>query len=161
MRLLTQGKGGWRYQLSRVEAQALRSLLILFPTTADVAVRITHTDTDPKAAEREKLLNDSLAEHREELRRKAQHLIGGDKLRLWGDRYVLSLGLDDREILLQIINDIRVEGWRALGQPEDLDPLPNPSQSERVHRTRMSLAGYFECTLLNLEEPGKAATEQQ
>jgi hypothetical protein len=160
MRLLTQSKSGWRYQLSRIEAQTLRSLLILFPTTANVAVRITHTDTDSKVAEREKLLNDSLAEHREELRRKAQHLIVGDRLRLWGNRYVLSLGLDDREILLQILNDIRVESWRALGQPEDLDPLPNPSESERVHHTRMSLAGYFECTLLPLEEPGKAATEQ-
>ena len=160
MRLLTQGKGGWRYQLSRAEAQALRSLLRLFPTTATVAVRITHTDTDPKAVEREKLLNDSLAQHREELRRKAQHLIGGDRLKVWGDRYVLSLGLDDREVLLQILNDIRVESWRALDQPEDLDPLPNPSESERVHHTRMSLAGYFECMLLNLEETGQAATEQ-
>jgi hypothetical protein len=160
MKLLTQSKSGWRYQLSRVEAQALRSLIRLFPTTANVAVRITHTDTDPKTAEREKLLNDSLTEHREELRRRAQHLIAGDRLKLWRDRYVLSLGLDDREILLQILNDIRVESWRALGQPEDLDPLPNPSESERVHHTRMSLAGYFECTLLNLEETGKAATEQ-
>src|ERR1039458_772915 len=124
MRLLTQGKGGWRYQLSRVEAQGLRRLLRLFPITAHVAGRITHTDTDPDAAQREKLLNDSLAEHREELRRRAQHLISGDKLRLWGDRYVLSLGLDDREILLQIINDIRVEGWRAFGPPEDLPPPP-------------------------------------
>jgi hypothetical protein len=160
MRLLTQSKSGWQYQLSQAEAQALRSLIKLFPITANVAVRITKTDTDPKAAEREKLLNDSLAEHREELRRKAQHLIGGDRLKLWGSRYVLSLGLDDREILLQILNDIRVESWRALGQPEDLDPLPNPSESQRVHHTRMSLAGYFECTLLNLEESGKTATEQ-
>ena len=54
MRLLTQSKSGWRYQLSRVEARALRSLIKLFPFTATVAVKITATDTDPKAAEREK-----------------------------------------------------------------------------------------------------------
>jgi hypothetical protein len=160
MRLLTQSKSGWRYQLSRAEAQTLRSLLKWFPTTANVAVRITHTDTDPKAAEREKLLNDSLAEHREELRRKAQHLIDGDRLKLLGDRYVLNLGLDDREILLQILNDIRVAGWRALGQPEDLDLPPNASESERAHHSLMNLAGYFECMLLNLDETGKAAAEQ-
>jgi hypothetical protein len=160
MRLLTQSKSGWRYQLSRAEAQTLRSLIKLFPTTANVAVRITHTDTDPKAAEREKLLNDSLAEHREELQRRAQHLIDGDRLKLLGDRYVLNLGLDDREILLQILNDIRVAAWRALGQPEDLDPPPNPSESERAHHSLMNLAGYFECTLLNLDETGKAAAEQ-
>ena len=154
MRLLTQSKGGWRYQLSRVEAQALRSLVKLFPTTAHVAARITTTDTDPKAAEREKLLNESLAEHREELRSKAQQLIAGDSLKLRHDRYVLSIGLEDREILLQILNDIRVESWRALGQPADLDLLPNPSENELVHHTRMSLAGYFECNLLNLEEGG-------
>jgi hypothetical protein len=148
MRLLTHSKSGWRYQLSRVEAQALRSLIKLFPTTAHVAVRITQTDTDPKAAEREKLLNESLAEHREELRRKAQHLMSGDRLRLQHDRYVL-----------QILNDIRVESWRALGQPDDLDPPVNPSQDEQVHHNRMSLAGYFECNFLNLEEGREAAAE--
>jgi hypothetical protein len=159
MRLLTKRKGGWQYQLSRVEAQALRSLIRRFPFTATVPVRITKTDTDPKAAEREKLLNESLAEHRAELRRKAQPLIGGDKLKIQHGRYVLRLGLDDREILLQILNDIRVECWRALGQPEDLDPPTNPSESEQAHHSLMSLAGYFECELLNLEETRGAATE--
>ena len=159
MRLLTQSKSGWRYQLSRVEAQALRSLIKLFPFTATVAVKITATDTDPKAAEREKLLNESLAEHREELRKEAQHLIGGDRLKIRHEGYVLSIGLDDREILLQILNDIRVESWRALGQSEDLNPKANPSESEQAHHSLMSLAGYFECELLNLEETRKAATE--
>jgi hypothetical protein len=160
MRLLTQTEGGWQYQLSRVEAPALRSLLGLFPLTANVAVKITQTDTDPKAAEREKLLNASLAEHREELRRKARHLLSGDRLKIRRDRCVLSLGLDDRESLLQILNDLRVESWRALGEPENLDLPANPSESERVHYNRMSLAGYFECKFLNLEEERKAATER-
>jgi hypothetical protein len=152
MRLLTQSEGGWQYQLSRGEAHALRILLKQFPTPAKVAGKITKTDTDPKAAEREKLLNSSLAEHREELRKKAQHLISGDRLKVQGDRCVLSLDLDTREILLQILNDIRVESWCALGQPEDLDRMTHPSESEQVHRSRMNLAGYFECELLDLEE---------
>ena len=75
-----------------------------------------------------------------------------DRLKIQRDRYVLSIHLDDREILLQILNDIRVESWRALGQPEDLNSLTNPSESERVHHNRMSLAGYFEHKFLNLEE---------
>jgi hypothetical protein len=159
MRLLTQSKGGWRYQLGRAEALALHSLIKLFPITAAAAVRITRTDTDPKTAEREKLLNESLAEHREELRRKAEHLLGDDRLKIRREGYVLSLGLDDREILLQILNDIRVESWRALGQPEDLALPTNPSESEQAHHSLMSLAGYFECELLNLQGPGKAASE--
>src|ERR1019366_3565511 len=113
-----------------------------------------------KAAEREKLLNESLTEHREELRRKAQHLISGDRLKIQQDRYVLSLGLEDREILLQILNDIRVESWRALGEPEDLDPLTNHSESEQVHHNLMSLTGYFESKFLNLEELRKSAGER-
>jgi hypothetical protein len=152
MRLLAQNQDGWQYQLSRAEAQALRSLLALFPTTANVAARITRTDTDPRAVEREQLLNLSLAEHRKELKRKAQHLMSGERLTIRRERYVLSIGLEDREILLQILNDIRVESWRALGEPDDLDPLANSSESEQVHHNRMSLAGYFECNLLDLEE---------
>ena len=152
MRLLSQSKGGWQYQLSLVELHALGRLIELFPITAHVAVKITKTDTGPKAAEREKLINDSLAEHREELRRKAQHLMGSDRLKFRNDRYALSVGMEDREILLQILNDIRVESWRALGQPEDLDPQSNPSEGEQVHHNRMRLAGYFECKLLNPRE---------
>ena len=151
MRLLTQSKSGWQYQLSLGEAQALRILMRGFPITEHAAVKITRTDTDPKAAEREKLLNESLAEHREQLSRKAQNLISNDRLKLRRDRYVLSIGLEDREILLQILNDIRVECWRALGQPENLDPPAKPPASEQTHHNRMNLAGYFECKLLDLQ----------
>jgi hypothetical protein len=80
----------------------------------------------------------------------------GERLTIRRERYVLRIGLEDREILLQILNDIRVESWRALGEPDDLDPLANPSESEQVHHNRMSLAGYFECNLLDLEETKQA-----
>ena len=159
MRMLAHHERGWQYRLSQGEAHALRRLIGLFPSGASAAARITRTVTDPKAAEREKLLNASLIEHREELRRKAQHLIGGQRLKIKRDRYVWSIDLDDREVLLQILNDIRVESWRALGQPEDLDRPTNPSESQQVHYDRMSLAGYFECNLLNLDEEGNAAME--
>ncbi len=159
MRLLAQSQSAWQYQLSCVEALGLRSLIKLFPLTATTYAKITKTDSDPKAAEREKLLNESLAEHREDLRRKAEHLVGGDSLKIRDERYMLTLGLDDREILLQILNDIRVESWRALGQPDDLDLPAHPSASELTQHNLMNLAGYFECELLNLQEPGDPATE--
>jgi hypothetical protein len=160
MRLLTRSEGGWQFQLSRGEVHALRYLINQFPTTAQAAAKITRTDTDPKAAEREKLLNTSLAEHREELRQQAQHLISGDRLKTRRDQYVWTMGPDGREILLQILNDIRVESWRALGEPENLDALTNPTESEQVHHAHMTLAGHFECELLELEEPQDTASER-
>ena len=63
----------------------------------------------------------------------------------------MTLSLEERETMLQILNDIRVGSWRALGEPEDLHTkAPQPGAQEFAYRSLMDLAGYFECGLLEL-----------
>ncbi|HKW30063.1 MAG TPA: hypothetical protein VJT54_12055, partial [Verrucomicrobiae bacterium] len=134
------------------EGMFLRALVAKFPLTAATAVKISRMGADPKAPERERLLHESLAQHRQDLKRQASKLLAA---RLKPDKagWRLSLNVNEREILLQLLNDIRVESWHALGEPENLDTLPPPlSQADLRHYNLMQLAGYFQWKLL--AEPG-------
>ena len=95
----------------------LRALIKGFPLTAATTVKIARTGTDPKSAERERLLNESLAQHRQELKKAARKLLAAN-LKVGKDGWRLSLNAEEREILLQLLNDIRAQSWHALGEPE-------------------------------------------
>jgi hypothetical protein len=154
MKLVKQRGETWQYELNQVEADLLKQLLKHFPFTNYVPVKISKADADPKSIEREKLLNESLAEHRKELNRQAKILISGEKFKTSKEGHLLTLSAEEREILLQILNDIRVGCWRALGEPENIE-LHNPhiSKPAQAHQRLMDLVGYFEHHLVGLTEP--------
>jgi len=147
MKLVSQAGENWRYQLSQTEAGILLGLLQQFPCTDLGPVQLSKTDEDPKAEERQKLLAESLAQHRQELKSLAVNLLGEDQWRPSGTGRLLTLKSESREILLRILNDLRVGCWQALGEP---DPLEQPitSRKQLAHRQLMELAGYFEMNLL-------------
>jgi hypothetical protein len=67
--------------------------------------------------------------------------------------YLLTLNPEEREILLQILNDIRVGCWHVLGEPEKLEPeTPPMSQKELFLYNLMHLAGYFEVAFLHVSD---------
>ena len=94
MTLARQTKQWLKYELNQQEGDCLRSLLRQFPVTRDVHAKISKTDADPKSIEREKLLNESLAEHRKELKKQATNLIGAGKLKHGDKGYLLTLKPD-------------------------------------------------------------------
>ena len=146
--MIRQTKAGLKYELGRREGDCLKSLLQQFPITAPTHARISKTDTEPASLEREKLLNESLAEHRAELKKLAANLL--TKLKGAEKGYCLTLGPEEREIMLQILNGIRVGCWHVLGEPEELDPETMPeSVREQVFFDVMNLAGYFEAAFLS------------
>ncbi len=150
MKLVRQNKDGWTYHLNQREGDCLRSLLQQFPLTANVPAQISKTGADPKTVEREKLLNESLAEHRNELKKQAMNLLGAGKFKRGENGYRLTLNPEEREILLQIFNDIRIGSWHELGEPEELEPeTPPPTERELVLYSLMNLAGYFEAAFLH------------
>jgi hypothetical protein len=150
MKLIERSEGNWQYALNQTEFGLLCHLMEKFPHTRRALAKISKTDSDPKSVEREELLNESLVEHRKELKKQAVDLIAGNKLKISRKRHLLTLTAEDREILLQILNDIRVECWRALGEPESLEPQKlDDSAQETKYRSLMNLAGYFEHHLLS------------
>lgn len=154
MKLLSQSNDGFQYQLSPEEAHLLRLLVRQFPVAAFSPAVISKMDC--RASEREKLLNESLAAHRVELKQKAGDLVGEDKFKTMEGRRLFRLGREAREILLQVLNDIRVESWRILGGPENLNLNLSSLPKENIrHYQLMELAGYFEYHFLNLEGEDK------
>lgn len=152
MRLVRQLKGSWQYRLNQSEADILLGLVRRFPFTEMHRAKISRSDQSPQAVEREKLLAEALAEHREKLQQQAASLLGGEKWKQAGKDHWLTLDSASREMLLQLLNDIRIGCWHALGTPEILDlPTLHDSAKNLGYRQLMELAGYFEMSLLELE----------
>jgi hypothetical protein len=149
VKVIKRSESNWQYALNQTEFGLLCLLLKKFPHTESVPAKISKTDSDLKSVEREELLNESLVEHRKELKRQAVNMLSDNKLKKNKKRHLLTLTAGDREILLQILNDIRVGCWRALGEPEGLELQKcDGSAQELKYRSLMNLAGYFEHYLI-------------
>jgi hypothetical protein len=149
MKLVKHSRKGFQYQLNEEEAHTLRILINQFPIGKPPLVKISKTDS--KVAEREKLLNESLAGHRKELKSMAGSLVNEDKFKGPKQHLLFHVNMQERETLLQVLNDIRIECWRSLGEPENLDMEVFELPKEKVkHYHFMHLAGYFEHHFLNL-----------
>ena len=152
MKLVNQSPTRWEYQLQQQELHLLRGLIQSFPFTAVTPVNISRTDQEPETLEKEKLLNEALREHRKELKQLAKRLCGPEKFTSQPTGWRMTLTGEEREILLQILNDIRVECWRALGRPEPLEAIQEPSEKNLAFRQLMDLAGYFEQSLIQNDD---------
>lgn len=153
MKLVKQTQKGFQYELNEEDAESLRFLVKQFPITAFSPARISKTDAGAKSAEREKLINESLLGHREELKRKARGLVLRERFNTSEGKQFYRISLEARETMLQILNDIRVESWRILGEPEDPESRAFQMTGEKFkYYHLMRMAGYFEYHFLNLEE---------
>lgn len=154
MRQLQPQDNQLRYRLEPVEGAHLRQLLAHYPFTVPEPTQASKTDECPGACEREQLLAESLAEHREELHRMAQTLGDAQHLVEMKSCWRLTLTAAEREVLLQIMNDIRVGAWQTLGCPDPLPVLkPGIPPREYSLMALMHVAGAFEHHLL--EPPGE------
>ena len=150
MKLVSQTNAHWQYYLNQKEADILTGLLKNFPFSEAATPEISRTDDDPQTAERARLLDESLADHRKELKKLASTLLANDRWQSSGKGRLLTLNTDSRELLLQVLNDIRVGCWHSLGQPESLyKAMP---EAQKAHQTLMNLAGYFESALIEHED---------
>lgn len=137
------------YELTAQEGSLLMQLLRHFPFSGLKRATISQR-RDEQTAERELLLNESLKQHREELKRAAASIAA----RITPSRRSFSLELDpaNREVLIQIMNDIRIGAWQALGEPETFEIDPSQlSSNEQAQWQLMQLAGFFQMGLIESE----------
>ena len=152
MKLIRTTSAAALYYLNPTELRLLDGVLKKFPFTDSAAGQISRTGNDPQTAERGRLLHEALAEHRRELTRSARTLLAPEKLKPLNKGHLLTLTLEEREILLQILNDVRVGCWRSLGQPETLEPpTPTLTDQEFAWYNLMHVAGYFEDCLIHAQ----------
>ena len=82
---------------------------------------------------------------------------GADKFKAADKGRYFLINDEEREMMLQILNDIRVDSWRLLGGPEDLDVDTSKLPETKLRYFHfMQLAGYFEHHILALAGPASA-----
>lgn len=144
---LSKHKGDqWQYVLKQEEAEVLRALLKNFPFTKMDPVNMSKGRHDAEMLEREALLNESLTAHRNGLKLAAEKLVN-DSLCKSADGWLLTVKMESKETLLQILNDIRIGAWRELGEPDDIHQPPD-SPAKLQNWSLINLAGYFEECLI-------------
>jgi hypothetical protein len=146
--LVRNRKNGQVFHLSPREKQLLLETLKLYPLVPASHHRLSRSQPASSADENQRLLEESLAEQRAANRRQVEALLQSpDRLREVESGYELTISRGDREWLLQVLNDVRVGSWLALGEPESGEEPEINAQNARF-LIALELAGLFETALL-------------
>lgn len=153
MKLLKADQERFVFQLSEGEKGALLDVLKLYPRVPPAHHRLARQTTSDPEAESQRLLDEALVEQRAQNKRQLRALLNRPGTFQRAQRsWRLTLRQGDFEWLLQVLNDVRVGSWLALGSPEELPRgLPdNPETAPLI--IAMELAGLFQMTLLEAFE---------
>lgn len=156
MKLIRTDGDRMTFHLSATERAVLLELVKAYPCVPPAHLRQRAVAAeDPESAEIQTLLAEALAEQRAATRRQIQQLLDDPEvLQRQPHGWTLQLRPGELETLLQVLNDVRVGSWIALGCP---DPLPErlPCDPEKAHHAAtMELAGWFEISLLQEVQRG-------
>lgn len=147
MKLLPPNESVLQFELSGREKRLLLTVLKLYPCVPAAYPRLNRGGALPDGQADQHLLDDALAEHRVQCRRQLEDLLRApERFTKIEAGSVLSLSREQLELLLGILNDIRVGSWIALGSPEDY--LQAVNQSNAHHFWAMEVSGQFQMNLL-------------
>jgi hypothetical protein len=151
VRVIRTSKEEITVELSKREKLLLIKILELYPMVPSAHQQLSRGGgpTDQQSSQR--LLDEALAEHREENRGHLREFLGDPRTfeqQRSGCRMHLHQG--NLELLLQILNDIRVGCWIALGSPEEKLSVLDPKMAPQFWG--MEVAGFIEASLLEAWE---------
>jgi hypothetical protein len=138
------------FQIGRREKKLLIEVLGLYPLIPASHHRVSQAPDSREAESSQKLLEEALAEHRQESKRQLQAMLnesGRFRESSGGIHFVLNAF--QLEGLLQVINDVRVGCWLRLGSPDE-----NRGQGIRLTNENarylwvMDLCAFYEAALL-------------
>ena len=149
MKLLHANKDQFVFQLHSGEKAALLEVLKRYPLVPPAHHRLSRKVAPDADNDKQRLLDEAVAEQRTQIKRQLQVLLQHPgTFRRVQSHWRFTLRHGDFEWLLQILNDVRVGSWLALGSPEEL-PCGMPDDPDRAtHVLGMELAGLFQMTLL-------------
>jgi|SRR6185503_20042225 len=151
MKLIRRQKESWLFEISPREKNLLVAVLKNFPMVMPTHHRLSKSGDVPNQAENQRLLEESLQTQQNENRRLLAALLNSaEKFKSCANGFRFSLTQTEIEWLLQVLNDVRVGSWIALGSP-DLERENELTLNAQTlpHLQRMELAGMFEMFFLN------------
>jgi hypothetical protein len=148
VKLLRSDKRGFVFHIGEREKHLLMETLQLYPLVPASHHRLARNGDSPEDNERQRLLDEALAEHRRENRRQLQAMLNEPRRFVETESGVhLTLTAAQIEWLLQVLNDIRVGSWLALGEPEQ-GVEPEPTKHNAHGFLALEVSGLFESALL-------------
>jgi hypothetical protein len=148
VKLLRAGKNGHVFHLGQREKQLLLETLKLYPLVPAAHHRLSKAGKGPNADEDQRILEEALAEQRQENRRQVLAMLNEpQRFREKKSGFELTLTPAQVEWLLQVLNDVRVGSWLTLGEPEPGEEPELTKQNVKYH-VAMELCGLFESALL-------------
>ena len=152
MKRLQRSDDQFTFEFSDQEQFVLLALLEMFPMVPVTHHRLSREpQAIPDPEDNQHLLEDSLSAHQSETQDWIASLAdGNDRFTQSGESLRLSVTRMEMERLLQILNDVRVGSWLALGSPElepDVELKTDEENAMYVHW--MELAGWFESFFLD------------
>ena len=139
------------FEISRGEKQLLFEILELYPLVSATHHRLSKTTPPDPHDEDQRLLEESLAAKRRENRKNVQALLNeSGRFQTAPPGFHLKITRPEIEWLLQVLNDIRVGSWIALGSPDPESGKHAVYDEKMVPRYQaMELAGAFEMVFLD------------
>jgi hypothetical protein len=123
----------------------LFKVLSLYPLVPPAHYQLSKIATDEEG-ENQKLLEESLATHREETRQAVKCFLTNPlTFVLKGNCFRWRASRAEMEWILQVLNEVRVGSWLALGAPDLQEPAPpHPTAGIESHYWAMDIAGGFQ-----------------
>jgi hypothetical protein len=150
MKLLRSEDGEFEFEFATAEKSLLLHLLGLYPAVPVAYHRLTRNKKIPNQVENQQLLDDAIQSQRQTNQEKIISMVktpGRFRDDEDSSRAVFQRG--EVEWLLQVLNDVRIGNWIALGSPDAPHerPLRRDKKSLR-HLMLMEVAGGFEMFFL-------------
>lgn len=148
MKFLRAGKSSRVFHLGQHEKHLLLDTIKLYPLVPAAHHRLSKAGQEPDADENQRMLEAALAEQRQENRRQVLAMLNEpERFRALKSGFELTLTAPQVEWLLQVLNDVRVGSWLALGEPESGEE-PEVTKENARFLLALELCGLFESVLL-------------
>jgi hypothetical protein len=152
LKLIKAEPGRLQIHLAPREKEVLFQVLSFYPMIPPGHQKLSKASAS--TGSEQVLLEEALAEVRAQNKKQLQSLINQpDRLKPTEQGWCLTLKETDFDWLLQVLNDVRVGSWIALGCQENLSPTLT-AENASFYWT-MEAAGYFQMRFLELLERGQ------
>ena len=149
MKLLRASPEQFVFRIGKREQTLLFDTLQLYPLVPPAHHRIAGAGQMADEGEAQRMLDEALAEQRRENREQLLALLKDPKLLQEASRGLeLTLTPAQMEMLLQVLNDVRVGSWLALGEPEEGE-IPVFKEKDGVYWVAMEVCGIYQSVLLS------------
>ena len=156
MKLIHTGKNLVTFSLSQREKQLFLRTLQLYPLVPPAHHQLSKSSQQQTATENQQWLEEAVAEQRHENRKHIRALLDTPgRFQETASGIQFSLKHQEIEWLLQVLNDVRIGAWLALGEPEE-GFVPEINNANAAHLFAMEVSGHFQVEILaalGLHEP--------